>query len=72
MKLSIEQHFMAPAELANSIHQKTTDLPTQIIDPVSQGRKFPIAKFLILTGVLVTAAYIGYKIYDDYQKRKLE
>ncbi len=32
MKLSIEQHFMAPAELAKSIHPKTTNLPTQIID----------------------------------------
>jgi len=72
MKLSIEQHFMAPAELAKSIYPKTTNLPTQIIDPVSPSSEFPLAKFLIVTGVLIGLVYIGHEIYNDYQKKKLE
>jgi len=72
MKLSIEQHFMNPADLAKSIHQKTIDLPTQRIDPVSPSNEFPLMKFLIVTGVLIGVVYIGHEIYDYYQKKKLE
>ena len=72
MKLSIEQHFMAPAELAKSIYPKTTNLTTQIIDPVSPSSEFPLAKFLIVTGVLIGLVYIGHEIYDGYQKKKHE
>jgi hypothetical protein len=72
MKLSIEQHFMAPAELAKSIHPKTTNLPTQIIDPDSPSSEFPLVKFLMVTGVLIGVVYIGHEIYGYYQKKKLE
>lgn len=72
MKLSIEQHFMAPAELANSISKKAIDLPTRTIDPVSPSSEFPLVKFLIVTGVLITVVYIGNEIYNDYQKREHE
>ena len=72
MKLSIEQHFMAPAELAKSIHPKTTNLPTQIIDPDSPSSEFPLVKFLIVTGVLIGVVFIGHEIYDYYQKKKHE
>ena len=72
MKLSIEQHFMAPAELAKSIHPKTTNLPTQIIDPDSPSSEFPLVKFLMVTGVLIGVVYIVHEIYGYYQKKKLE
>ena len=72
MKLSIEQHFMAPAELANSIPKKAIDLPTRIIDPVSPSSEFPLVKFLMVTGVLIGVVYIGHEIYGYYQKKKLE
>ncbi|MEN8912587.1 MAG: hypothetical protein ABF257_01940 [Polaribacter sp.] len=63
---------MAPAELAKSIHPKTTNLPTQIIDPDSPSSEFPLVKFLIVTGVLIGVVYIGHEIYDYHQKKKLE
>ena len=72
MKLSIEQHFMSPAELINSIPKKAIDLPTRIIDPVSPSREFPLVKFLIVTGVLIGVVYIGHEIYDYHQKKNLE
>ena len=72
MKLSIEQHFMAPAELINSIPKKAIDLPIRIIDPVSTSNDFPLVKILMVTGVSIGLVYVGYKIYDNYQKKKLE
>jgi len=63
---------MAPAELAKSIHPKTTNLPTQIIDPDSPSSEFPLVKFLIVTGVLIGVVFIGHEIYDYYQKKKHE
>jgi len=72
MKLSIEQHFMAPAELVNLIPKKAIDLPTRIIDPVSTNNDFPLLRILMVTGVSIGLVYVGYKIYDNYQKKKLE
>ena len=72
MKLSIEQHFMAPAELINSIPKKAIVLPPQIINTVSPSNEFPLAKILIVAGVSIGLVYVGYKIYDNYQKLKLE
>jgi uncharacterized membrane protein YebE (DUF533 family) len=72
MKLSIEQHFMSPAELINSIPKKAIVAPPQIINTVSPGNEFPLARILMVAGVSIGLVYVGYKIYDNYQKKKLE
>lgn len=70
MKLSIEQHFMAPAELIKSIPKKAIVVPPQIINTVSPRNEFPLAKILMVAGVSIGVLYIGYKIYDNYQKKE--
>jgi hypothetical protein len=70
MKLSIEQHFMTPFELANSLPKKLKQPSPSSIQVESSSNDFPLGKVLFWTGVTIGVFYIGKKIYDQIQEDK--
>lgn len=70
MKLSFEQHFMTPVELASSLPKKVMQAPQPSIQVESSGNEFPWGKVLLWTGLTIGAIYLGKKVCDQIQENK--
>jgi hypothetical protein len=70
MKLSFEQHFMTPVELANSIPKKVSQPAPSPMRIESTGGDIPLGQILLYAGLTIGAIYLAIKIYENNQRNK--